>query len=92
MEQFKDHIRKAVAAARLMAKTARASIWAVLLLAFPYSDQIMAAIDENLPALAAVLPKNAYAFVGAVIVGAKFALQIIKVLSIIKAARAAKAG
>lgn len=47
-----------------------AGVWfnAVLLAAFPFTDQIIQAVSDNLPALAQYLPPNVYKVVGFLVV------------------------
>jgi hypothetical protein len=56
--------------ARLKAWLASAGVWfnAMLLAAFPFTDQIIQAIIDNLPALAPYLPANVYKWVGLAVV------------------------
>jgi hypothetical protein len=56
--------------ARLKAWVRSAGVWfnAALLTAFPFTDQIIQAITDNLPALAPYLPPNVYKAVGVAIV------------------------
>ena len=52
--------------ARLRSWLKSAGVWfnAVLLAAFPFADQIIQAVNDNLPALAQYLPPNVYKAVG----------------------------
>jgi len=56
--------------ARLKSWLKSAGVWfnAVLLAAFPFTDQILQAVNDNLPALAQYLPPNAYKAVGVAVV------------------------
>jgi hypothetical protein len=56
--------------ARLKTWLASAGVWfnAVLLAAFPFTDQIIQAVADNLPALAPYLPPNVYKVVGFAVV------------------------
>ena len=56
--------------ARLKVWLASAGVWfnAVLLAAFPFTDQIISAVNDNLPALAPYLPPNVYKVVGFAVV------------------------
>ena len=56
--------------ARLQSWLKSAGVWfnAVLLAAFPFADQIVQAISDNLPALAQYLPPNVYKVVGFAVV------------------------
>ena len=56
--------------ARAEAWLRSAGVWfnAVLLAAFPFTDQIIDAVTENLPALAPYLPPNVYKAVGVAVV------------------------
>lgn len=55
---------------RVVAWARSAGVWfnAVLLSAFPFTDQIMQAVNDNLPGLAQYLPPNIYKVVGAAVV------------------------
>lgn len=81
---------KLKAAARRAWLAGKASIWAVLMLAFPHADDIVALIEHNMPALAKILPDNVYAAVGVLIVAVKLALQLVAVVRAFRAAGAAK--
>jgi hypothetical protein len=50
-------------------------IWAVLLVLYPFADQIVAGIEAQLPALQPHLGPKVYAYMGLTIVIAKVALQ-----------------
>ena len=56
--------------ARAQAWLRSAGVWfnAVLLAAFPFADQIIGAVNDNLPALAQYLPPNVYKAVGVAVV------------------------
>ena len=56
--------------ARAQAWLRSAGVWfnAVLLAAFPFADQIIQAINDNMPALAQYLPPNVYKAVGVAVV------------------------
>jgi len=56
--------------ARLKSWLRSAGVWfnAVLLAAFPFADQIIQAVNDNLPALAQYLPPNVYKAVGVAVV------------------------
>ena len=56
--------------ARAQAWLRSAGVWfnAVLLAAFPFADQIIGALNDNLPALAQYLPPNVYKAVGVAVV------------------------
>jgi len=56
--------------ARARAWLRSAGVWfnAVLLAAFPFADQIIQAVNDNLPALAQYLPPNVYKAVGVAVV------------------------
>jgi hypothetical protein len=58
------------------AQTARAHVWTLLLLAYPFADQIIAGIEGWMPALAPHLGANAFRYMGLAIVSAKVALQV----------------
>lgn len=83
-------LNKIKIAARTALATIKASIWSLLLIAYPYAEDILALVDKYMPALANLLPPNLYKFVGVVIVAAKFSLQVIALMGRIKAARAVK--
>lgn len=51
-------------------------VWAVLLVLYPFADQIIATIEGWMPALAPHLGANTFRYVGLAIVGAKVALQV----------------
>lgn len=55
---------------RIQAWIRSAGVWlnALLLVAFPYTDQIVQAINDNLPGLAPYLPPNVYKGVGFAVV------------------------
>jgi hypothetical protein len=56
--------------ARLKSWLHSAGVWfnAMLLAAFPFADQIVGAVADNLPALATYLPPNVYKAVGVAVV------------------------
>jgi hypothetical protein len=56
--------------ARLKAWLQSAGVWfnAVLLAAFPFTDQIMQGVSDYLPSLAPYLPPNIYKIVGLLVV------------------------
>jgi len=56
--------------ARLKSWLRSAGVWfnAVLLAAFPFTDQIIDAVADNLPTLAPYLPPNVYKAVGVAVV------------------------
>jgi hypothetical protein len=81
-----------MARARTALQLARLHVWAVLLVLYPFADQIIATVEGWLPALAPYLGANAFRYMGVVIVGAKFALQALALVRSIKAASAAKGG
>jgi len=54
---------------------ARKNVWTVLLLAYPFADQIIAAIEAQLPALAPYLGAHVFRYMGLAIVMAKVGLQ-----------------
>lgn len=70
--------------ARLKAWAQSATVWfnAALLAAFPFTDQIMGVITDNLPALAPFLPPNVYKVVG-------YAVVVFSMVRAMKRARAA---
>lgn len=55
---------------RLKACVRSAGVWfnALLLAAFPFTDQIVQAVNDNLPSFAPYLPPNVYKVVGGVVV------------------------
>ena len=55
---------------------ARKNVWALLLVAYPFADQIIAALEGWMPALAPHLGANTFRYMGLAIVGAKVALQV----------------
>lgn len=57
-------------AARLKAWLHSAGVWfnALLLAAFPFADEIVQAVNDNLPALSQYLPPNVYKAVGVAVV------------------------
>lgn len=62
----------------LRAEARKLSTWlyAGLLAALPYADDIMLAIGEHLPSLAQYLPENIYKAMGAAVVGANILRSI----------------
>jgi len=64
--------------ARLKAalELARKYVWALLLLAYPYADQIIAAVEGRMPALAPYLGANTFRYMGFAIVAIKVSLQV----------------
>jgi hypothetical protein len=56
--------------ARLQSWLQSAGVWfnAVLLAAFPFTDQVIQAVNDNMPALAQYLPPNVYKAVGVAVV------------------------
>lgn len=55
---------------------ARKNVWALLLLAYPFADQIIATLEGWMPALAPHLGANTFRYMGLAIVGTKVALQV----------------
>jgi hypothetical protein len=55
---------------------ARTNVWGVLLLLYPFADQIIVAVEGWMPALAPHLGANAFRYMGLAIVGAKVGLQV----------------
>jgi len=55
---------------RALAWVRSAGVWlnTVLLIAFPFADQIVQAITDNMPAMAQYLPPNMYKAVGVAVV------------------------
>ena len=54
----------------------RRNVWAMLLLAYPFADQIIAALEGWMPALAPYLGANTFRYMGLTIVVAKVGLQV----------------
>lgn len=71
---------------------ARKSVWAALLLAYPFADQIIATIEGWLPALAPHLGADTFRYMGLAIAAAKVALQVYRGALQLKALLAAKTG
>lgn len=67
-------------------------IWAVLLVLYPFADQIIATFEGWLPALAPHLGSNTFRYVGLVIVGAKVGLQVYRGWMQVEALLTKKAG
>ncbi|QJE03035.1 hypothetical protein HH212_26115 [Massilia forsythiae] len=67
---------------RIKAWRQSAGVWlnAMLLVAFPYTDQILQGVSDYLPSLAPYLPANVYKWVGLVVV----------VANVVRAARRAR--
>ena len=80
--------------ARLKAalELARKYVWALLLLAYPYADQIIATVEGWMPALAPHLGANTFRYMGFAIVAVKFALQLYRGWLQLKPLLANKAG
>jgi len=55
---------------------ARRHVWAMLLVAYPFADQIIATVAGWMPALAPHLGANAFRYMGLAIVAAKVGLQV----------------
>lgn len=55
---------------RLVAWLRSAGVWfnAILLAVFPFADEIMRAVNDNMPALSVYLPPNVYKAVGIAVV------------------------
>jgi len=70
---------------------ARKGVWAVLLLAYPFADQIIATIEGWLPALAPYLGADTFRYMGVAIAVTKVALQVYRGALQLKALLAAKA-
>jgi hypothetical protein len=73
---------------KIALQLARLHVWAILLMLYPFADQMLATIEGWMPSLAPYLGANAFRFMGVVIVGAKFALQVLALARSIKAAQA----
>lgn len=60
---------------RITAALRSVGVWtnALLLAAFPFTDQIMQGMNDNLPGLSAYLPPNVYKWVGLIVVMANIA-------------------
>jgi hypothetical protein len=58
------------------AQVARKNVWALLLVAYPFADQIIASIEGWMPALAPHLGANTFRYMGLAIVAAKVGLQV----------------
>jgi hypothetical protein len=54
---------------------ARKNVWALLLVAYPFADQIIAALEGWMPALAPHLGANTFRYLGLIIVSVKVGLQ-----------------
>ena len=67
-------------------------VWAVLLVLYPFADQIIATIEGWMPVLAPHLGANTFRYVGLAIVGAKFGLQAYRGWLQVKALLTKKAG
>lgn len=67
-------------------------VWAVLLVLYPFADQIIATIEGWLPALAPHLGANTFRYVGLTIVGAKVGLQVYRGWIQVEALLTKKAG
>jgi hypothetical protein len=80
--------------ARIKALSAlvRKYVWALLLVAYPFADQIIATVEGWMPALAPYLGANTFRYMGFAIVAAKFGLQAYRGWVQVKALLAAKTG
>lgn len=67
-------------------------VWAVLLVLYPFADQIIATIEGWMPALAPHLGANTFRYVGLAIVGIKFGLQVYRGWVQVEALLTKKAG
>lgn len=67
-------------------------VWAVLLVLYPFADQIIVTIEGWLPALAPHLGANTFRYVGLAIVGAKVGLQVYRGWIQVEALLTKKAG
>ena len=74
------------------AQAARTHVWTLLLLAYPFADQIIASIEGWMPALAPHLGANACRYMGLAIVGAKVALLVYRGWFQVEALLTKKAG
>jgi hypothetical protein len=61
---------------KAMLQLAGKYVWALLLVLYPFADQIIAAAEGWMPALAPHLGANTFRYMGLVIVGVKFGLQV----------------
>lgn len=73
-------------------QTARAHVWTLLLLAYPFADQIISTIEGWMPALAPHLGANTFRYVGLTIVGVKVGLQVYRGWLQVEALLTKKAG
>lgn len=55
---------------------ARKYVWTLLLVLYPFADQVIAGIEAQLPTLQPYLGPKVYAYMGLAIVAAKVALQV----------------
>lgn len=71
---------------------ARTHVWTVLLVAYPFADQIIATIEGWMPALAPHLGANTFRYMGLAIVAAKVGLQVYRGWLQVEALLTKKAG
>jgi hypothetical protein len=57
---------------------ARKNVWGVLLLLYPFADQIISTVEGWMPALAPHLGANTFRYMGLAMVAAKVALQVVR--------------
>lgn len=55
---------------------AKRYVWALLLAAYPFADQLIGMAETNLPALAPYLGANTFRYMGVTIVAAKLGVQL----------------
>jgi hypothetical protein len=67
-------------------------VWTVLLVLYPFADQIIATIEGWLPALAPHLGANTFRYVGLAIVSVKVGLQVYRGWLQVEALLTKKAG
>jgi hypothetical protein len=71
---------------------ARKNVWAALLLAYPFADQIIGTVEGWMPALAPHLGPDTFRYMGLAIVMVKFGLQVYRGWLQVKALLLTKAG
>lgn len=67
-------------------------VWAVLLVLYPFADQIIATVEGWMPVLAPHLGANTFRYVGLAIVAIKFGLQVYRGWLQVEALLAKKVG
>jgi hypothetical protein len=65
-----------MASIEMVLNQARKNVWTLLLLAYPFADQIIAALEGWMPALAPHLGASTFRYMGLVIVSVKVGLQV----------------